>query len=279
MGTSARHFYRKLPLKFAREFPPFSTVKMSDFDAFASSEPPAQEDDPAADFLAREQDQMAALEGDEFGAFDAGSAEAPQDSGAGADFDPFSAEPPAMGEPNLDEPNFDENAPSFTDAADMGYDTIPDTVPQTFDPLDMDQPPAADSQSADPYASIKNVDTMRQEPEKIIKWREEQKIMLEEKDIQSEKKKAEWREIAKKELEDWYKHRDEQHEKTKKNNREAEAAFCADRDESVPGHEFEKVCRLCEFNPKASRTTKDVSRMRSILLQLKQTPLEREMAR
>ena len=45
---------------------------MSDFDAFASSEPPAQEDDPAADFLAREQDQMAALEGDEFGKFYAG---------------------------------------------------------------------------------------------------------------------------------------------------------------------------------------------------------------
>lgn len=57
--------------------------------------------------------------------------------------------------------------------------------------------------------------------------------------------------------------------------REAEAAFVLERDESTPGHEWEKICRLCEFNPKHSRNTKDVSRMRSILLQLKQTPLVR----
>ncbi len=38
-------------------------------------------------------------------------------------------------------------------------------------------------------------------------------------DIESEKKKGEWREIAKRELEDWYKHSAEQFEKTKKNNR------------------------------------------------------------
>ena len=38
-------------------------------------------------------------------------------------------------------------------------------------------------------------------------------------DAESEEKKREWREIAKKELEDWYRHRAEQLEKTKKNNR------------------------------------------------------------
>ena len=57
--------------------------------------------------------------------------------------------------------------------------------------------------------------------------------------------------------------------------REAEAAFCQERDETIPGHEWERICRLCEFNPKAARNQKDVSRMRSILLQLKQTPLAR----
>lgn len=38
-------------------------------------------------------------------------------------------------------------------------------------------------------------------------------------DAESEAKKNEWREIAKKELEDWYKHREEQLEKTFKLNR------------------------------------------------------------
>ena len=48
-----------------------------------------------------------------------------------------------------------------------------------------------------------------------------------------------------------------------------------ERDEDIPGHEWERVARLCDFNPKNSKATKDVSRMRSIFLQLKQHPLKR----
>merc|ERR1711976_526556 len=125
------------------------------------------------------------------------------------------------------------------------------------------------------YSAISQADKQRQEPEKIRLWREEQKKMLEEKDVESEKRKAEWREVAKKELEEWYKHRAEQFEKTKVNNREHEAAIIQERDESIPGHEWERICRLCEFNPKHSGNKKDVSRQRSILLQLKQAPLVR----
>lgn len=57
--------------------------------------------------------------------------------------------------------------------------------------------------------------------------------------------------------------------------RAAEAAFVKERDETTSGHNWEKICRLCEFNPKNSKNMKDISRLRSILLQLKQTPLER----
>ena len=56
---------------------------------------------------------------------------------------------------------------------------------------------------------------------------------------------------------------------------EGEAAFIQERDENIPGHEWERICRHCDFNPKSSRINKDISRMRSILLQLKQTPLQR----
>lgn len=77
----------------------------------------------------------------------------------------------------------------------------------------------------------------REEPEKIKKWREEQVKRLEEKgnffrylncivfiwlicvDKEEEKKKLEWREIAKKELEEWYRNHEEAIAKTKAANR------------------------------------------------------------
>lgn len=52
--------------------------------------------------------------------------------------------------------------------------------------------------------------------------------------------------------------------------RTAEKEFIAERDENRPGSEWERVSKLCDFNPKSSKGTKDVSRMRSTLLQLKQ---------
>lgn len=66
---------------------------------------------------------------------------------------------------------------------------------------------------------IANPPPVREEPEKIKKWREEQKTRLEEKDREEEKKKLELREDAKKELEDWYKHHEESISKTKASNR------------------------------------------------------------
>ncbi len=38
----------------------------------------------------------------------------------------------------------------------------------------------------------------------------------------------------------------------------------------VPGTEWERVAKLCDFNPKTAKNTKDVGRMRSVILQLKQ---------
>lgn len=100
-------------------------------------------------------------------------------------------------------------------------------------------------------------------------------MRLEKKDAEEAQKKEAWREAAKKELDDWYKHHNEQVQKTRETNRTAEEAFKKDRDTTQPGGEWEKICRICEFNPKNSKNTKDVSRLRSILLQLKQTPLVR----
>uniref|UniRef100_A0A8C8RHV9 Clathrin light chain n=1 Tax=Pelusios castaneus TaxID=367368 RepID=A0A8C8RHV9_9SAUR len=125
----------------------------------------------------------------------------------------------------------------------------------------------------DCYAAISHVDRLQSEPESIRKWREEQKERLEALDANSRKQEAEWQEKAKKELEEWYARQDEQLQKTKVNNRAAEEAFVNDVEETSPGTEWERVARLCDFNPKSSKQAKDVSRMRSVLISLKQAPL------
>ncbi|XP_071110879.1 clathrin light chain B-like isoform X1 [Haliotis cracherodii] len=254
---------------------------MADFDNFEGAN--TAEEDPAAEFLAREQTELAGLEDDNF----AGDSSAQP---GGGDFDAFgsqSTEPAAQndlfggGQGGGFEMVGGDN--SLGDGLlDMG------SVEPSGGLLDMDAaPPLVNEQSApeqsvpatngpsDAYSAISQVDTERAEPEQIKLWREEQKNRLEKKDVEEEQKKGEWHDVARKELEDWYKHHAEQLEKAKENNRAAETAFIKERDESIPGAQWEKICRLCEFNPKNVKSTKDVSRMRSMLLQLKQTPLVR----
>ncbi|XP_018407943.1 PREDICTED: clathrin light chain A isoform X7 [Nanorana parkeri] len=125
----------------------------------------------------------------------------------------------------------------------------------------------------DSYAAISQADRLQAEPESIRKWREEQRSRLELLDANSRNQEAEWKEKAIKELEEWYTRQDELLQKTKGNNRAAEEAFVSDVEESTPGTEWERVARLCDFNPKSSKQTKDVSRMRSVLISLKQSPL------
>ncbi|XP_043664803.1 clathrin light chain isoform X7 [Vespula pensylvanica] len=200
-------------------------------DAFGDNFVNDTEVDPAAEFLAREQDQLAGLEDE---------------------IPPVSMAIPA--------------AATNGEGSDVeGSFEIIDTIGQ---PTESQTLPALDTVASAP--------PVKEEPEKIRKWREEQKTRLEEKDAEEEKKKEEWREAAKKELEEWYKHHAEAISKTKTTNREsaknAEKQFVAEADEVEPGTEWERIAKLCDFNPKSSRTSKDVSRMRSIILQLKQTP-------
>ncbi|XP_059689227.1 clathrin light chain A isoform X1 [Gavia stellata] len=140
---------------------------------------------------------------------------------------------------------------------------------------------------ADSYAAISQVDRLQSEPESIRKWREEQKERLEQLDANSRKQEAEWKEKAIKELEEWYARQDEKLQKTKASNstninhpcysleQAAEEAFVNDAEDIFPGTEWERVAQLCDFNPKSSKQAKDVSRMRSVLISLKQAPLVR----
>ncbi|XP_067058140.1 clathrin light chain A-like [Acropora muricata] len=177
------------------------------------------EEDPAADFLAREQDDLAEL-GEDFGGEQAPVNEI---GSFGGGLDALDNEPVVNG--------FAEEIPG-------------------------------------PHQPVVTL-----EPESVRKWREDKAALLDKMDSEEKEEIEEWRERAKKELNDWYERRDEQLGKTQASNRADEEAFVSDRDELPGGHDWERVCRMCDFNPKGTKNTKDVSRMRSIFLQLKQTPL------
>jgi len=202
-------------------------------------------EDPAAEFLAREQNALAELE-DDF-QFPNNAKESQKFNGnySNGDTNEFMNE---MNDTtngllsNGDEPDVDLNV--MTNNAinsSQSSDTIRESEP-------------------------------KEEPEKIKKWREEQNRLLEEKDREESKRKEELKQTAKHELEEWYARYAEQLEKSKINNRNAEKEWVAERDTEVAGQEWEKIAKMCDFNPKSTRNTKDTTRMRSILLQLKQNP-------
>ncbi|XP_038107399.1 clathrin light chain isoform X4 [Culex quinquefasciatus] len=156
-------------------------------------------------------------------------------------------------------------------------DEIPPVVAGNGDAASDDVTQARSDDGNDDFSGYTVPKQVTEEPEKIRKWREDQKTRLEEKDREEERKREELREQARKELEDWYKHHEEAISKTKSANREsaknAEKQFVAETDEIEPGTEWERIAKLCDFNPKTNKSSKDISRMRSIILQLKQNPL------
>ncbi|XP_056368997.1 clathrin light chain A isoform X1 [Oenanthe melanoleuca] len=211
---------------------------MADMDPFGAQQPPAGngapdggEEDPAAAFLAQQENEIAGIENDEgYGILENGEV------------------PEAL------------QRPEGLDAVDGVVNG--DVYQESNGPTHC-------------YAAISQADRLQSEPESIRKWREEQKERLEQLDANSRKQEAEWKEKAIKELEEWYARQDEKLEKTKASNRAAEEAFVNEAEEVFPGTEWERVAQLCDFNPKSSKQAKDVSRMRSVLISLKQAPLVR----
>jgi len=191
--------------------------------------------DPASEFLEREKEEL----GDVLGTDDFVAVQSPADPAA---VDELAAEVPAA----------PEAAPMATDMGllSSGMDGMR-VSPRTVSP----------------------VYTMpRIEPETIRVWRAENEKRLAEKDAKEEEMLTQLREQAKKELSDWYKHYKEQVEKTKSINRESEMEFVAEVNDIKPGTEWERVNKLVDFNSKHAKNTKDTTRMKSIMLQLKQSP-------
>ncbi|XP_062903049.1 clathrin light chain A-like isoform X1 [Mobula hypostoma] len=173
---------------------------------------------------------------------------------------------------------------------------------QNTDEVDAASGDSSQENVADVYAAISEADGLYQEPDSIRRWREEQIKHLEALDANSREAELEWREKAKKELEDWYTQQEEHLEEMKTNNRILDEAFykqpfadvigyvtnikqhcynlqqtedtaAGEVQEIGSGSDWERVLHLCDLNSKTSKPSKDVSRMRSVLLSLSQVPV------
>jgi len=279
-------------------------------DAFGSSVPAANtpavaspESDPAAGFLAAEQENLGADLG-----FDLGlaAAPAPQNGLDGtADFFGGGGDNPAMENTSNSLGDGDLSAP--TSAAGFGLEDQSSTMPSmptmmaatgSPDPVSLvsegstvfkeepspSQPPAqalgaapspdeqAKSETGGPFQRG-SAAREKQEPECITRWRKEFQENLARKDAEEKEKMEELKSKAKKELEDWHKNYKEEMARTKEENRVAEQAFLKDVNGLVPGSEWDRVAKNCDFNSKVSHNKKDRSRMKSVILQLKAVPL------
>ncbi|XP_054733339.1 clathrin light chain [Anastrepha obliqua] len=202
---------------------------------------PKEEVDPAAEFLAREQSVLGDLESEIVPPSDAAVSAPPSTDGGNG----------LLGSEELAPNAVSGGLGSSTGSFEM-------IGGESNEPVGISGPPPS-----------------RIEPEKIRKWREEQKQRLEEKDREEERKKEELRQQAKQELDDWLRQTEESIAKTKAASRSAEkqAAALENGGPMEPGTEWERISKLCDFNPKVNKSGKDVSRMRSIYLHLKQNPI------
>jgi len=219
---------------------------MDGFDNAFDAPATTTEVDPAAQFLAQEQEDLGGL-GEDLG---------------------FTA--PPVQDVNAAVMNGGQNLDFLADHEPVIEVKVDEDEIQSTPPMGM-LAPAVDDLGGD-MGNLK----VKEEPEFIKKWKSEQVEKLRAKDEAEEKSKDELKAQARKELEDWYKHYNEQLEKTKETNRNNQETLVSEVNDIQPGTEWERVAKQCDFNSKNTRNNKDVSRMRGILLQLKQNPPTRD---
>lgn len=160
-------------------------------------------------------------------------------------------------------------------SGDSNFDFLADAEPTNVDFEDNPIQSAGVDQMSNGFSNM----SVKIDPESIRQWKIEQEARLVEKDRNEEKNLQELKAQAQKELDDWYKHYNAEMEKTRETNRAAQETLVSEvsqMNDIEPGTEWDRVAKQCDFNSKTARNTKDVSRMRGILLQLKQNPPARD---
>eukprot|EP00045_Choanoeca_perplexa_P020346 m.4125 g.4125 ORF g.4125 m.4125 type:complete len:171 (-) comp6723_c0_seq1:2477-2989(-) len=134
----------------------------------------------------------------------------------------------------------------------------------------MDEPVEAVEQPAESMPEPMNGLTTEEEHETIRAWKAKQAEALAERDAKAESDNEELKKQAAEELSKWKAEHAKGISDREASNKEDEASFIQQRDNAAPGSEWERVAFHVDFNVKSNRNEKDVSRMRSILLQVKQ---------
>ncbi|CAL2044424.1 CBN-CLIC-1 protein [Caenorhabditis brenneri] len=217
--------------------------------------------DPVADFLAREQNLFADFDGAPPAAADP-VAEAP-------------AAAPALDDDFGELQIAEDNAPPAVHPTDSGVDldglmddnVAPAIVVPAVEPLvNGNHGAASNGSSKGPSPILSSVP--RIEAEKIRLWKAEQEKLLDQKDAAEEKKKAELKANAKKELEEWYKQREKtlqlSHEENLKNEKANQELFAKQQDGDA---QWETVNKLVE--QQKSKSGRDLSRLKTLLAGLK----------
>lgn len=125
-------------------------------------------------------------------------------------------------------------------------------------------------------SNIPQHSTVREVPEKIRMWEDNQKKMLEQKDRDEQEAIERMRQEGKEELNTWYKNLQSSLEKTRA-MRENDSAQQNDTNGTTESEDWKSIYNLCEFSQaKTSKSARDTSRMKNIFLQMKQNPLVRE---
>jgi len=243
---------------------------MADFflDEPVAAAPAPIQSDPAADFLAGEQADLAAIDGNVYD-----QVATTGDEGGFEEFEPDS-EPEnheeQITQPEQNQGDFDpfgvQTAPAQTDNDDFFLEQA--TVTPAAAAFIAPEPVMEAPLPVQPVYTMPKI-----EPEIIKQWREEFKLRTEQIEADANAEADEWKEAARSALDKFYADREEKMAKTAKLNRDSAEALKVEGDEftsdGLDSHEkWEHVTQSIDFNAKGS-CSKDTTRMRQVLLQLK----------
>lgn len=217
---------------------------------------PVVASDPAADFLAAEKSDLAEIEAVSDVVYDQVPTNEDQ-------FDPFGGQVASETAPQDDGLDFIQSATvvSSEPVQDLGEF---ESEPSLFQ--------SAAVVASEPVAPVYTMPKI--EPEIIKQWREEFKLRTDKIEVDADQEANEWRQAAKEALDKFYADRDEKLSQTRKMNRESADALKTDNESFDPTKDmndqekWDQVTQRIDFNAKGS-CTKDNSRMRQVLLQLK----------
>ncbi|ORZ19456.1 clathrin light chain [Absidia repens] len=220
---------------------------MSDFGDFNTSS------DPTSDFLARER---AALGADA----DLFSLDEASPSTATNDFPAITADATSFQSPSFD------NSMALTPSSHDALAVTP--ASNDYSAFNTDFPKAEELETSQAFHKAMLPD---EEPAVVRQWREKQLELIAQRDEEAENKKQETIQKAREDIDRFYEEYNEKKQKSIEENRAREENYQKDREEtSTSNNIWERVAREIDVtNAKSGHHTRDVSRMKQVMLDLR----------